>query len=172
MEERRLLYVGITRAMDRLYLVCAQNRSSYGYAEPADPSRFLADLPEELINEDQPARYANNARSRGGIYPQRSTSGDLYRQTLPSRPDRWQPSARSTPPPVPGAAGTEHRGGQAGEPNRRYQPGMRVNHASWGEGMVLKSNLQDDDEIVDVFFAGIGLKRVMASLARLEIIYK
>jgi DNA helicase-2/ATP-dependent DNA helicase PcrA len=46
---------------------------------------------------------------------------------------------------------------------------MRVQHTTWGEGMVLKSLLQDDDEIVDVFFAGIGLKRVMASLARLEV---
>ena len=44
-----------------------------------------------------------------------------------------------------------------------------MEHSAWGEGMVLKSQLQDDDEIVDIFFAGVGLKRVMASLARLEI---
>ena len=46
---------------------------------------------------------------------------------------------------------------------------MRVKHSTWGDGMVLKSVLQDDDEIVDVFFAGIGLKRLMASVAKLEI---
>jgi DNA helicase-2/ATP-dependent DNA helicase PcrA len=46
---------------------------------------------------------------------------------------------------------------------------MRVQHATLGEGMVLKSQVQDDDEIVDVFFAGLGLKRLMASMARLEI---
>jgi len=42
----------------------------------------------------------------------------------------------------------------------RYQPGMRVQHPAWGEGMVLNSRQQDDDEIVDVFFEGMGLKRV------------
>ena len=56
MEERRLLYVGITRAMDFLYLVYSQNRSSYGYAEPADPSRFLDDIPAELLDVEQPVR--------------------------------------------------------------------------------------------------------------------
>jgi DNA helicase-2/ATP-dependent DNA helicase PcrA len=42
-------------------------------------------------------------------------------------------------------------------------------HNVWGEGMVLNSRLQDDDEIVDVFFENVGLKRVAASLAKLEI---
>jgi DNA helicase-2/ATP-dependent DNA helicase PcrA len=42
-------------------------------------------------------------------------------------------------------------------------------HPTWGEGLVLNSRLQDDDEIVDVFFAGEGLKRLAASIARLEI---
>ena len=51
----------------------------------------------------------------------------------------------------------------------RYQPGMRVQHPTWGEGMVLNSRVDSDDEIVDVFFKEIGLKHVAASLARLEI---
>ena len=51
----------------------------------------------------------------------------------------------------------------------RYHPGARVSHPVWGEGMVLNSRLQDDDEIVDVFFAEVGLKRLAASLARLEL---
>jgi DNA helicase-2/ATP-dependent DNA helicase PcrA len=46
---------------------------------------------------------------------------------------------------------------------------MRVEHPKWGEGLVLNSRLQDDDEIVDVFFEDIGLKRVVASLANLEV---
>jgi DNA helicase-2/ATP-dependent DNA helicase PcrA len=46
---------------------------------------------------------------------------------------------------------------------------MRVEHPVWGEGMVLNSRMQDGDEVVDVFFSEMGLKRVMASLARLEI---
>ena len=46
---------------------------------------------------------------------------------------------------------------------------MRVKHPVWDEGMVLNSRLQDDDEIVDIFFEDVGLKRVAASLARLEV---
>jgi hypothetical protein len=51
-----------------------------------------------------------------------------------------------------------------------FHPGSRVNHAIWGEGMVLNSRNQDDDEIVDIFFQDIGLKRVVASLAKLQVI--
>jgi DNA helicase-2/ATP-dependent DNA helicase PcrA len=52
---------------------------------------------------------------------------------------------------------------------QQYRPGTQVQHPTWGEGMVLNSNLQDGDEIVDVFFKSHGLKRLVASLARLEI---
>jgi DNA helicase-2/ATP-dependent DNA helicase PcrA len=52
---------------------------------------------------------------------------------------------------------------------QQYQPGMRVQHPTWGEGMVLNSRFQDGDEVVDVFFEDLGMKRVVASLAKLEI---
>jgi DNA helicase-2/ATP-dependent DNA helicase PcrA len=51
----------------------------------------------------------------------------------------------------------------------RFQPGVRVEHNVWGDGMVLNSRIQDDDEIVDIFFENVGLKRVAASLAKLVI---
>jgi DNA helicase-2/ATP-dependent DNA helicase PcrA len=140
MEERRLFYVGITRAMNNLYLVHAQNRNSYGgYGEPAIPSRFLEDIPLEMVQSTQPAR------------PRRRESPVPYRQ------ERWSSSDRPQPRPAV---------------QQRYSPGMRVLHPVWGEGMVLNSRLQDDDEIVDIFFEELGLKRVAASLAKLEIIPK
>jgi DNA helicase-2/ATP-dependent DNA helicase PcrA len=52
---------------------------------------------------------------------------------------------------------------------QQYSPGARVSHPVWGEGMVLNSRIQDDDEIVDVFFEQVGLKRVAASLAKLQV---
>ena len=55
------------------------------------------------------------------------------------------------------------------EQEPQYSPGSRVEHPVWGEGMVLNSRMKDDDEIVDIFFDGVGLKRVAASLAKLEI---
>jgi DNA helicase II / ATP-dependent DNA helicase PcrA len=157
MEERRLLYVGITRAKDRLFLVFAQNRSSYGYAEPVEPSRFLEDIPAELTDDSQPARS------------QRVVS------LTPSRPERWQPTSRipDSKSRTPTERSNAPKTPSAPKNNAAlYRPGMRVKHPSWGEGMVLKSLLQDDDEIVDIFFAGIGLKRVMASLAKIEITHE
>jgi DNA helicase-2/ATP-dependent DNA helicase PcrA len=134
-EERRLLYVGITRAKDRLFLVYAQNRSLYGYSEPIEPSRYLMDVPAHLLDETQPVR---SGRRSGG---------------LPGRAERWQtPAAARQAPSQP-----------------RFHAGTRVLHNVWGEGMVLNSRLQDDDEIVDIFFENVGLKRVAASLAKLEI---
>jgi len=165
MEERRLLYVGITRAKDRLYLVCAQNRSQYGYAEPVSASRFLSDIPDKLLDNTQPTRV----RRGTGLYPT---------TTIPSRPERWEPARTAPVATNRSESQTNHPSNQQSKSENpmmqqgtaaRYRPGMHVQHATWGEGLVLKSELQQDDEIVDIFFAGIGLKRVMASLARLDI---
>jgi DNA helicase-2/ATP-dependent DNA helicase PcrA len=51
---------------------------------------------------------------------------------------------------------------------KKYKPGTHVQHPVWGDGMVLSSRIQDDDEIVDIFFENIGMKRVAASLANLK----
>lgn len=150
-EERRLFYVGITRAKDRLFLTMAQNRSAYGYGEPVAPSRYLDDIPYDLINESKPAR------------PQKSSS-----RTIDYRPERWESSGSDS---YRSGSTTNSGANRKGRPvpQQQYAPGMRVLHPVWGEGMVLNSRMQDGDEIVDVHFADIGLKRLAASLAKLEI---
>jgi len=137
-EERRLFYVGITRAKDRLYLLRAERRGGRGYAEETIPSRFLEDIPAELLN----------GKSRTG----RSRSG---RSSVSS----W------TLPAPPGAAGRAVPIIQA-----QFRAGQRIQHPVWGEGIVLDSKLQDGDEIVDVVFESVGIKRLAASLAKLTII--
>jgi len=132
-EERRLFYVGITRAKDRLYLVLPLNRSSFGYSEPVDESRFLRDIPDELIQDSDRSKRQSRI-TRSGVL-------------------RWE--------------GRDKTDTIAVDP--QYQAGATVLHPVWGEGLVLNSRLQDDDEIVDVFFAGEGLKRLAASLANLEL---
>ena len=52
----------------------------------------------------------------------------------------------------------------------RFRAGMRIKHSVWGEGMVLNSRTQDDDEIVDVAFESVGIKRLAASLANLQVL--
>lgn len=143
MEERRLFYVGITRAEDRLYLLFSQMRSMYGYPDYTEPSRFLEDVPEELLLDDRPA-YGYSSGERPG---RRASRTENYRWDEADS----QPAAVLRPD---------------------YQPGMRVQHPSWGEGLVLNSRIQDDDEILDIFFEEVGLKRVVASLARLEVVGK
>jgi DNA helicase-2/ATP-dependent DNA helicase PcrA len=135
-EERRLLYVGITRAKDRLYLVYAQNRSAFGYPDSVNPSRFLTDIPDHLIDETSPVRSSSSSRY---------SSFDI-------KATQW----KSKQP------GTERIITQ------KYQPGSQVQHPVWGDGMVLNSRIQDDDEIVDIFFEDVGMKRVAASLANLK----
>jgi DNA helicase-2/ATP-dependent DNA helicase PcrA len=150
-EERRLFYVGITRAKDRLFLTLAQNRSSYGYGEPVSPSRYLDDIPYDLIDESKPTR------------PKKASS-----RSIDYRPERWETGGSN----AYRSGSAIKSGANRIEPSaiqQKFAPGMQVLHPIWGEGMVLNSRLQDGDEIVDVHFADIGLKRLAASLARLEI---
>jgi DNA helicase II / ATP-dependent DNA helicase PcrA len=138
MEERRLLYVGITRAKDLLYLVYPLHRSTYGYSEPTIPSRFLEDIPLDVLDgqtTDRPEYRFGRQRNR-------------WKST-----DRW----------------SSHGPAHAPVLEQRYHPGARVVHPVWGEGLVLNSKIEDDDEVVDIFFEDIGLKRVAASLAKLEL---
>jgi DNA helicase II / ATP-dependent DNA helicase PcrA len=134
-EERRLFYVGITRAEDRLYLLRALRRGGRGYSEETIPSRYLDDIPAELLA----------GRSRGG-----HSFGATRRALTPA----W---LRAEPAP-------------ASEPEAKFRAGMRVTHPSWGEGMVLNSRLQDNDETVDVVFESVGIKRLAASLANLTVL--
>jgi len=135
-EERRLFYVGITRTKERLYIVSPLNRSSYGFPEPLEESRFLSDIPEEFFQKE-------------GFTRTRSQ----WRTGISQQTNRWDMNKSES--------------GAEQEP--LFSPGFRVEHPVWGEGMVLNSRMQDEEEIVDIFFDGVGLKRVAASLAKLEI---
>jgi DNA helicase-2/ATP-dependent DNA helicase PcrA len=135
-EERRLLYVGITRAKDRLYLVYSFHRSAFGYPEPVEPSRFLDDIPDQLLQDTAAVRTQRPSRL----------------STYDAKAVQWDSKGPATPRVT----------------TQRYKPGAHVQHPVWGDGLVLSSRLQDDDEIVDIFFENIGMKRVAASLANLK----
>jgi DNA helicase-2/ATP-dependent DNA helicase PcrA len=136
-EERRLFYVGVTRAKDRLYLIHSLNRYSFGYFEPLDSSRYYRDIPVALRAQEGLPSLHFAADEEGSIV----------------KP--WKDLKLESPPSV------------RSEP--RFRPGQKVVHPSWGEGVVLNSVLQDDDEILDVFFEGVGKKKLIASLADLKI---
>jgi DNA helicase-2/ATP-dependent DNA helicase PcrA len=131
-EERRLFYVGITRARDRLYLLRALRRGGRGYAEETIPSRYLDDIPSELLS--------------GGARAGRCSAGSSSPAWLRSE---QKPAAMT---------------------GSQFRAGMKVRHSTWGEGIVLNSRLQDNDETVEVVFESVGIKRLAASLANLKII--
>jgi DNA helicase-2/ATP-dependent DNA helicase PcrA len=148
-EERRLLYVGMTRARNRLYLVRAKERFELDYLrtennryEFGTRSRFLIDIPAELVQTTSPSHVT------------------AYRMPAPSWNEARQPQ------------NTFQRQAAASAPpaQQRFKPMMRVRHVTFGDGVVLESRLEDGDETVSVHFESVGLKRLAASLANLEII--
>jgi DNA helicase-2/ATP-dependent DNA helicase PcrA len=128
-EERRLMYVGVTRAKDRLYLTRAFVRTRYGESDPSAPSRFLDDIPPKPTGSAQ-----------------RTTS----RRTSTHSETKWQ----STPAPP--------------RLDPQFRAGQRVRHSAFGEGLVIESRVDKDDEMVTIAFEDVGLKRLMAGLANLE----
>jgi DNA helicase-2/ATP-dependent DNA helicase PcrA len=149
-EERRLLYVGATRAKRRLYLLYAFRRTTFGRTNTSVPSRFLADIPRSLLKQ-QPKRERAPI-SQSSLFSQRSSYGAS--RNAP-------PSSRNAPPAA--------RGRASGEPAAaRFTPGMRVRHATFGDGIVLSSKPIEGDEEVTVAFEQKGQRRLLASFANLQ----
>lgn len=131
-EERRLCYVGITRAKERLYLVHTFRRTFYGQSELSVPSRFLDDIPNHLVAGREGFKARQGRLGMGAGFARRTTTV------------------------VHQATETEFRAGD------------KVRHPAFGEGTVIESRIRGGDEEVTVAFAGRGIKKLIASLAKLE----
>ena len=151
-EERRLMYVGITRAKDQVHLTYAFRRFLFGSSEANMPSRFLADLPAELT---EGMVSSGNSNLRDSISYQRETTWDQTGST----------PARSKILPFPTAALNKKP-----EPKLKYKTGMKVQHAKFGTGTVIESQPSGGDEEVTVAFATHGIKRLAASFAKLTVL--
>ncbi len=138
-EERRLAYVGLTRARRRLVLSHAAMRTVYGGYEPRIPSRFLSELPAQHL--ERPFRRSSTAPTSGGR---------VIGQT------RWDPSV---PAPTPAQPGLE-RGRAAGV---GLEVGDSVLHARFGEGVIISS--EPGGDLVAVRFADGSERRLMPSVA-------
>ncbi len=144
-EERRLAYVGITRARERLYLCHAWSRTLFGQTSFNPPSRFLSEVPEHLLVSRESGGSSRKVRSGGRSY---SVVG------LPER----QPSADYRPAP----AGVARR-----EP-AAVSPGDTVMHDKWGEGVVLTVSGGGSDAEATIVFSDAGEKRVLLGYAPLR----
>jgi ATP-dependent DNA helicase UvrD/PcrA len=193
-EERRLAYVGFTRAMRRLYLIRAYRRSYFGESQVTEPSRFLEDIPLHLFSS-QGLAGSHSSGSRRSSVSRRSSWGDEYNYNQDTRTSREtgrvfgsgkpqtstpkqqsasRPSTKTTPssPKIL----PSHKNDLAGTPltpsrpkSQQFKPGERVRHEKFGEGIILKSEMEQNTEFVEVQFQGKhGKKRLSMDFAKLE----
>lgn len=157
-EERRLCYVGVTRAREVLYLTRATSRTQFGQYSPSVPSRFLDEIPRELVEDLTPKRsyddlkrsYTHNESYQGSASGLNSVT--MRRLTGISSGE----SSRNTPA-SPRLSPNEVR------------IGCRVVHGQWGEGVVVGIDGQDDRMTLAVRFSAFGQKTLMLEHAPLKL---
>ena len=147
-EERRLAYVGITRAKRELFLTNAYSRMMYGRMQNNPPSRFLAEIDQDDLNIENSV-------------PITLTSANLQAETAPfANSDERARAQVYTPKVKPaGAVGAEKKGWNVGD---------QVEHKSWGRGVVTKVNGKGEDMELDIAFSGKGIKRLLAAFAPIK----
>lgn len=156
-EERRLAYVGITRAMEQLYLTCAKMRTLFGRSSANAPSRFLKEIPEQLVEDISPSRERRASMSgvsgaAGGYGSGRASAGLSARGSAPAA---GQARVKSSVP-------------QEREVDS-YQTGDKVSHNKWGTGVVVSvKGSGADTELQIAFPAPTGVKRLLAKFAPIE----
>jgi DNA helicase-2/ATP-dependent DNA helicase PcrA len=152
-EERRLCYVGITRARERLYLTHAWCRTLFGGTQYNPPSRFLDEVPSELVEESSASRSRQRSNRSSGGRP----GGWGATSWSPGGRDRAVDRASRPAPPRPTRA---HEAG--------FRVGDDVRHNVWGEGVVLLIDGEGEKAEAVVNFGSVGEKRLLLSWAPLE----
>ncbi|MFC6170127.1 DNA helicase PcrA [Loigolactobacillus jiayinensis] len=152
-EERRLAYVGITRAKKKLYLTNAYSRMLYGRTQSNPASRFVGEIDEDLI------RFENK------------TAGSLSERNIPFSDSRQQNAyTRATATTyrsarVGTAAKATTNTPSTGAEDKSWQAGDKVEHKKWGEGTVVKVSGSGTDAELDIAFKSQGIKRLLAAFA-------
>ena len=156
-EERRLAYVGITRAKERLFISNAYQRMLFGRTERMRESRFIGEINRELIER----KMSNEMQSYGyGSYNNNNSySRNNYGDTKVSYYEPKKPT--STP-----IARSSSFGPTQNKTN--YSVGERVKHKTFGEGMITSVTNMGNDSMLEIAFDSVGTKKVMANFARLE----
>ena len=146
-EERRLCYVAVTRAKEQLYLTCAERRMLYGRTQYAHPSRFIDEMPRELLDSNISERRSFQAATQPHpTLPRAQVARARYVSAAASTPSVTPARAQSVPLP-------------------NFTAGCRVRHKAFGDGMVVSVKPMGGDALLEIAFDQKGTKRLMAKSA-------
>ena len=167
-EERRLCYVAMTRAREKLTLTNARQRTLYGRTTPCMPSRFLNEIPEENMEWlSKPQPRSESWEERDSDYGDRgygsSYGGYGQRSAAPvvTRREPAEPKAGA----LRSAAGASKAAPKAAAPRIQIQAGETVEHDAFGRGLVLSVRTMGGDALVEVAFDSVGTKKLMLKMA-------
>jgi DNA helicase II / ATP-dependent DNA helicase PcrA len=148
-EERRLCYVGITRAKEKLYLTSAKMRTIYGRTQMSGPSRFIQEIPPELIDRQIKGKAISFAATR---------SRDMHSPVRPLavRPAFSLPPTTAGPSPVSSAKSTFD-----------WKVGEKAQHMKYGTGMVVSVKGTGEEQEITIAFPAVGVKPFMVKYAPL-----
>ena len=179
-EERRLCYVGITRAKEHLYLTCSKQRTIFGSTSYNQTSRFLKEIPEELLDGYEEAFGDTTNKERmlkdtDYIWTYGSGNSKVKSYKMDSTESKVAAASKS-------ASNFMFRTAESFLSNlnkkseekkvdlSQYKEGLRVFHKKFGEGTISIVEPENDDLKVDINFDKVGHKRLMAKFANLQII--
>lgn len=150
-EERRLAYVGITRAKKKLYITNAFSRMLYGHIQRNRPSEFVEEITPELMqseNQNQGERSLSGRISGGNSYAFKAATATTYQ--------RPSDAGKRVAPKTNTGTGAE---------KKSWNTGDKVNHKKWGQGTVVSVNGTGENMELDIAFPQQGVKRLLASFA-------
>ena len=172
-EERRLCYVGITRAKQKLYITNARTRMIYGNTSITRPSRFISEIPEELVdsnlNTPQQTFYGGFSSQSGfssgysggfGNRQTQSTSGET--RTRAQRPASTSQGFSR------GGFSKPAEAKKSAPVNLDYKVGDTVEHKTFGQGLIVSANSVGGDMVLEIAFDSCGTKKIMAKMAKLK----
>ena len=182
-EERRLFYVGITRAKQYLYLTCAKHRTIFGSTSYNQVSRFVKEIPEELLEgyaevverksvdkeefKDYGYRWSYGKGQTVKTFKMSEEDKSAVAKTIGEQGTKSEYQYRT----AESFLNSIKQNNQTNDVDlSKYQVGQRVYHKKFGEGTIMKLEQEGNDIKVDLEFDKVGHKRLMAKFAGLEII--
>ena len=183
-EERRLCYVGITRAKENLFLTCSKQRTIFGSTSCNQVSRFLKEIPSELLDGYDEAlgeKQENNnifsdskySWTYGSKDNRNMGEGNIKTYKIDSKEPISASSSNNgfmfrTAESFLSSLNKKNTGNQVDL--SKYKSGVRIFHKKFGEGTISNVEPEGDDLKVDINFDKVGHKRLMAKFANLEVI--